>query len=83
VPRGVVRPIRLSAILPILPFVPSRTWRWQCAAVSAVGLFGIGAAITLLTGRSVLMSGGRQLAFGAAAFAVTYGIGALFGTVVG
>ena len=29
------------------------------------------------------MSGLRQLAFGAAAFAVTYGIGAAFGTVVG
>ena len=28
------------------------------------------------------MSGFRQLAFGAAAFAVTYGIGALFGAAV-
>jgi len=52
-------------------------------AVSALGLFGIGAAITLLTGRSVLLSGSRQLAFGAAAFLVTYGVGALFGAVVG
>jgi vacuolar iron transporter family protein len=52
-------------------------------AVSALGLFGIGAAITLLTGRGVLLSGLRQLAFGATAFVVTYGIGALFGTAVG
>lgn len=75
----------LGAILPILPFafLSGTTAVAVSLAVSAVGLFGIGAAITLLTGRSALMSGGRQLAFGAAAFAVTYGIGALFGTVVG
>ena len=29
------------------------------------------------------MSGFRQLAFGAAAFVVTYGIGVLFGTAIG
>jgi VIT1/CCC1 family predicted Fe2+/Mn2+ transporter len=52
-------------------------------ALSALVLFGIGAAITLLTGQSVLLSGARQLAFGGAAFAVTYGIGVLFGTAVG
>lgn len=75
----------LGAILPILPFVflSGNTAVVVALAVSAAGLFGIGAAITLLTGRSVLVSGFRQLAFGAAAFAVTYGIGALFGTVVG
>ena len=36
-----------------------------------VGLFGIGAAITLLTGKSILFSGMRQVAFGLAAAAVT------------
>ena len=46
---------------------------------SVVGLFGIGAAITLLTGKSVLFSGFRQVAFGLAAAAVTYGIGTLIG----
>ena len=75
----------LGAILPILPFafLSGNPAVVVSLALSAVALFGIGAAITLLTGRSALMSGGRQLAFGAAAFAVTYGIGALFGTVVG
>ena len=75
----------LGAILPVLPFVvlSGNTAVVVALAVSALGLFGIGAAITLLTGRSPLMSGLRQLAFGAAAFAVTYGIGAAFGTVVG
>ena len=68
----------LGAILPILPFVflSGNTAVVVALAVSALGLFAIGAAITLLTGKSVLMSGLRQLAFGAAAFVVTYGIGA-------
>ncbi len=75
----------LGAILPILPFVflSGHVAVGVALAVSALGLFGIGAAITLLTGRSVLLSGSRQLAFGAAAFLVTYGVGALFGAVVG
>lgn len=51
-------------------------------AVSAVGLFGIGAAITLLTGRTVLFSGSRQMLFGLTAAAVTFGIGKLMGVAV-
>jgi VIT1/CCC1 family predicted Fe2+/Mn2+ transporter len=75
----------LGAIVPIIPFafLSGHAAVAVALAVSALGLFGIGAAITLLTGRSVLLSGSRQLAFGAAAFVVTYGVGALFGTVVG
>ena len=75
----------LGAILPILPFVflSGSTAVVVALALSALGLFAIGAAITLLTGRGVLVSGFRQLAFGAAAFVVTYGIGALFGTAIG
>jgi VIT1/CCC1 family predicted Fe2+/Mn2+ transporter len=46
---------------------------------SVLGLFGIGAAITLLTGKSIWFSGFRQVAFGLAAAAVTYGIGTLIG----
>jgi vacuolar iron transporter family protein len=75
----------LGAIVPVLPFV----FLYGTAAVSvalvvsAIGLFAIGVAITLLTGKSPLRSGLRQLAFGATAFAVTYGIGALFGTAIG
>jgi VIT1/CCC1 family predicted Fe2+/Mn2+ transporter len=75
----------LGAILPIVPFafLSGNTAVAVALVVSALGLFGIGAAITLLTGRGVLRSGSRQLVFGAAAFAVTYGVGALFGTFVG
>lgn len=75
----------VGAIIPIVPFafLSGNTAVVTALVLSALGLFGIGAAITLLTGRSVLVSGFRQLAFGAAAFAVTYGIGALFGAAVG
>jgi len=44
-----------------------------------VGLFVIGAGITLFTGRSVLYSGLRQMGFGLVAAAITYGIGRLIG----
>jgi len=42
----------------------------------------IGAGITLLTGRSVLYSGVRQIMFGFGAAAITYGIGRLIGVAI-
>jgi VIT1/CCC1 family predicted Fe2+/Mn2+ transporter len=51
--------------------------------ISAIGLFIIGAAITLMTGRSVWFSGTRQVLVGIAAAALTYGIGKLIGVSVG
>ena len=53
------------------------------ALASALGLFLIGAAITVFTGGHTLLQGLRQLAIGAAAAAVTYGAGRLFGVAVG
>lgn len=71
----------LGAIIPVLPFFFSggTTAVVASAALSAAALFVIGAAITLLTGRSVLFSGTRQLLIGLAAAALTYGIGRLLG----
>ena len=62
---------------------PGTAARTTSIAASAVGLFLIGAAITLMTGRSVLFSGARQVLVGVAAAAITYGIGRLIGTSVG
>lgn len=50
--------------------------------VSTVALFLVGAAITLLTARSVWYSGLRQLLFGLVAAGVTYGIGRLLGVTL-
>jgi VIT1/CCC1 family predicted Fe2+/Mn2+ transporter len=46
-------------------------------------LFGIGAAITLFTGRNVWFSGFRQVLFGLIAAAITFGIGSLIGVSLG
>ena len=75
----------LGAILPVLPFVFLDGAQAVAVSLGAsvLGLFGIGAAITLMTNRGVLRSGLRQVAFGMAAAAVTYGVGTLFGVAVG
>jgi VIT1/CCC1 family predicted Fe2+/Mn2+ transporter len=71
----------VGAIIPVLPFLMLSGQEAIVASLmaSAVGLFGIGAGITLLTGRSLLFSGGRQVAVGLAAAALTFGVGRLIG----
>jgi len=49
---------------------------------SAIGLFLIGSAITLFTGKNVWYSGFRQVFFGLAAAAITFGIGRLIGASI-
>lgn len=75
----------LGAVIPIVPFIVLRGTAAVVvsAALAAAALFGIGALITLLTGRSVLFSGGRQVLVGMAAAALTFGLGALIGQGVG
>lgn len=70
-----------GAIIPVLPFMflsGAHAILWSAAA-SAVGLFVIGAAITLVTGKNLLYSGVRQVLFGLAAAAITFAIGHLIG----
>ncbi|OCB76088.1 VIT1/CCC1 transporter family protein [Flavobacterium crassostreae] len=71
----------IGAIIPLYPFIflTGKNAIYLSVGSSVLGLFGIGAAITLLTGRSVLFSGMRQVSFGLAAAAITYGIGSLIG----
>jgi VIT1/CCC1 family predicted Fe2+/Mn2+ transporter len=74
----------IGAILPVLPYfwLSGTTATVLSAVLSALGLFGIGAAITLFTGRSVIFSGLRQVIFGLAAALVTYLIGRLIGVSI-
>lgn len=74
-----------GAIIPVAPFLflAGATAVVISIVLSVLGLFGIGAAITLLTGRSVLFSGMRQVLIGAAAAALTYGMGLLLGVGLG
>lgn len=73
-----------GAILPVFPFFFLTGMEAILVSVgaSAVGLFIIGSAITLFTGRSIWFSGLRQVLFGLAAAAVTFGIGKLIGVNV-
>jgi VIT1/CCC1 family predicted Fe2+/Mn2+ transporter len=70
-----------GAVFPIFPFFfwSGPTAVYTSLVVSSLGLFIIGAAITLMTGRNVLYSGFRQVLFGLAAAALTYGVGRLIG----
>jgi VIT1/CCC1 family predicted Fe2+/Mn2+ transporter len=75
----------LGAILPVLPwlFADSIAATATSIALSAIGLFVLGAAITLFTARGPLYSGARMLVLGLAAAAITYGIGAAIGVGTG
>ncbi|GAP06876.1 uncharacterized membrane protein [Anaerolinea thermolimosa] len=75
----------LGAVIPVIPFtfLSGLTAVIVSVAFSVVGLFGLGAAITLFTGRTVLYSGMRMVIFGVVAAAVTFGIGYLIGGNLG
>ncbi len=74
----------IGAVVPVIPFLflTGTTAIVVSAVLAGLALFGVGASITVLTGRGVLRSGLRQLAFGMAAAAITYGIGTLLGTAI-
>jgi vacuolar iron transporter family protein len=73
-----------GAVVPVIPFtfLSGAAAIAASAAFSAVALFLMGAAITLFTGRSVLVSGARQLLFGLVAAGVTFLVGHLLGVTI-
>ena len=70
-----------GALVPLLPFALGAGARALVSAVALTGvaLFGVGATISLFTGRGALRGGLRMLLIGAAAGAITNVIGRLFG----
>ena len=74
-----------GAIVPILPFFFASGMAAVAVsiALSAIALMVVGAAITVVTGSSVLRTGGRQVLLGLFAAAVTFGLGTLVGHAVG
>lgn len=74
----------VGALIPALPmFLAPREHIVSASALSsALGLFALGAAIAIFTGKHPLLSGGRQLLIGLAAAGVTFGIGRLFGVAI-
>jgi VIT1/CCC1 family predicted Fe2+/Mn2+ transporter len=75
----------LGAIIPVLPyiFLSGISAVTISLILSGIGLFIIGAGITLFTGRNVLYSGARQVLFGLLAAGITFGIGRLIGGNLG
>jgi VIT1/CCC1 family predicted Fe2+/Mn2+ transporter/rubrerythrin len=73
-----------GAAVPVLPYVfgEGPIVFSLALGLSLAALFAVGAGVSVLTGRSTLFSGLRQVAIGAIAAAVTYGIGALIGVAV-
>ena len=67
----------LGGLVPLLPYllgIRQHALAWAVAG-TALALFGIGAALSLFTGRNGLLGGLRMLAIAAAAGALTYGTG--------
>lgn len=73
-----------GALIPVLPYVFATGWTGivLSAAAATLGLFGLGAASSLMTGRNPWFAGGRMVLFGLAAAGITFGIGNLIGAVV-
>ena len=73
----------VGAVIPIIPFfVGGPHALLVTLLLVAVALFGAGAVVSRLTGRSWAFAGSRQLALGALACGVTYLVGAAIGTGV-
>jgi VIT1/CCC1 family predicted Fe2+/Mn2+ transporter len=75
----------IGAALPLLPFLfrlPVERSVELAAVLSGFALFGVGAALSLFTGRSALKGGLRMVLIGAGAGAVTWLIGNLLGAAV-
>jgi VIT1/CCC1 family predicted Fe2+/Mn2+ transporter len=74
----------LGASIPVAPylFAVGRVALAAGVAAAGVGLFGIGAAIAIFTGRSAWMSGARQVLLGFAAAGVTFAVGHFIGVAV-
>jgi VIT1/CCC1 family predicted Fe2+/Mn2+ transporter len=73
-----------GAALPVIPYLfggGDVTFNLSLA-VSLVGLFVVGVGVSLLTGRSALFSGTRQVLIGVAAAAVTFLVGRLIGVSI-
>lgn len=74
-----------GALIPVLPYLllTGPTALTGVLLASGISLFGIGAAISLFTGRHALLGGLRMLGIGAAAGAATWYIGGALGVALG
>jgi VIT1/CCC1 family predicted Fe2+/Mn2+ transporter/rubrerythrin len=74
----------VGALVPLAPFLVTRGSPAHVLSLGAsfLALFVVGVGVSLLTGRSAVFSGLRQVLIGAAAALVTYLVGSLIGVQV-
>lgn len=75
----------LGAIVPVIPYIVgsgAAALGWA-AGLAGVMLLGVGAAISIFTGRPALRNGMRMLLIGAVSAGATYGVGKLVDVNVG
>lgn len=68
-----------GALVPLLPYALGADHLWPALLVAAISLAGLGASVARFTERPLWLGAARQLALGAAAAAITYGVGSAFG----
>jgi VIT1/CCC1 family predicted Fe2+/Mn2+ transporter len=73
----------IGALVPLLPYLLGANSLIPGLLVTMVALFGAGAVVTQITTRAWWYGGARQMLMGAAAAALTYGIGAAVGANLG
>lgn len=74
-----------GAIIPVFPFIFTNglVAVGISLALSVLGLFGIGAGVSLTAGSPLWKAGTRQILLGLLAAAITFGLGKLIGSAVG
>lgn len=74
-----------GAVLPVLPYFFGASIGLVAISllISGLALFTVGALISVLTGRGLLYSGGRQLLIGGVAASITFALGTLIGASTG
>ena len=74
----------VGGIIPVIPFIFTSGIHAIALSIisSTLGLFLIGAAITLFTGKNIWYSGFRQIIFGLLAATITFGIGRIIGVAI-
>jgi len=75
----------LGAIIPVFPFIFTNgfTAVGISLVLSVLGLFGIGAGVSLTTSSPLWKAGARQILLGLLAAGITFGLGKLIGRAVG
>jgi len=75
----------IGAIIPVFPFIFTNGFAAVVIslALSVLGLFGIGAGVSLTAGSPLWKAGARQILLGLLAAGITFGLGKLIGSTIG